>query len=391
MKISLIMSYGAFSSRNSNLNSKKQNEYIMISSLLNDIKNSEKIRMKIYCINDIISEELFNIFHKIVSFYFQLSRLIKNLQSYDKFFKQNKNEINMDIRKFLDKIFILNKSKYNYSIFKIEEQVNFSIFSLKKKKNKIKNKSLEIISNTFLNNEKIKKQETNSIISLFPYENSKRRNNKYNTLNHKNLLNNISQIIYEDNFNKKYKTRNNISLKNEFSLSKKEMNNSKNSLNKTTFNVENSTNKSSISQSKILKNKNYTINYLKKKSKKQEIKKSNEKIKEKELNNNIQLPDLNYLSILVGKKKPEKKIKLQSDSNSPIISNIKLIETGPKPSIYTHYLLNKYKGYIENYNIEEKNQRNNSPYNNKCHSHSICSENMKRIMSDYSQKSIYEE
>jgi adenine-specific DNA methylase len=139
------MSYGAFSSRNSNLCSNKQNEYIMISSLINEIKNSEQIRMKIYCINDIISDELFNILHKIISFYFQLSRLIKNLQNYDKFFKQNKNEINMEIRKFLDKIIILNKSKYNYSIFKIEEQENFSIFPLKKKKNKIKNKSIKII------------------------------------------------------------------------------------------------------------------------------------------------------------------------------------------------------------------------------------------------------
>ena len=384
------MSYGVFSSRNSILNSNKQNEYIMISSLLNEIKNREQIRMKIYCINDIISEELFNIFHKIISFYFQLSRMIKNLQSHDKFFKQKKNEINTEIRKFLDKIFILNKSKYNYSIFKIEEQENFSIFPLKKKKNKIKTKSLDIMSNIFLNNEKIKNQENNSIISFFPEEYSKRSNNKYNSFNQQKLLYKISQI-YENNFNKKSKTRNNIILKNEFPLSIKEMNNSKNSLNKTSYNGENSTNKSSISQSKILKNKNYTLNHLIEISKKKKRKKSNEKIKEKEINDNIKFPDLNYLSILVGKKKPEKKIKLESDSNSPIISNIKLIETGPKPSIYTHYLLKKFKGYIDNYNIEEKNQRNNSPYNNKCHSHSVCSENVKRIISDYSQKSINDE
>ncbi len=384
------MSYGAFSSRNSNLCSNKQNEYIMISSLLNEIKNREQIRMKIYCINDIISEELFNIFHKIISFYFQLSRMIKNLQSHDKFFKQKKNEINTEIRKFLDKIFILNKSKYNYSIFKIEEQENFSIFPLKKKKNKIKTKSLDIMSNIFLNNEKIKNQENNSIISFFPEEYSKRSNNKYNSFNQQKILYKISQI-YENNFNKKSKTRNNISIKNEFPLSIKEMNNSKNSLNKTSYNGENSTNKSSISQSKILKNKNYTLNHLKEISRKKKRKKSNEKIKDKELNDNIKFPDLNYLSILVGKKKPEKKIKLESDSNSPIISNIKLIETGPKPSIYTHYLLKKFKGYIDNYNIEEKNQRNNSPYNNKCHSHSVCSENVKRIISDYSQKSINDE
>ncbi len=384
------MSYGVFSSRNSILNSNKQNEYIMISSLLNEIKNREQIRMKIYCINDIISEELFNIFHKIISFYFQLSRMIKNLQSHDKFFKQKKNEINTEIRKFLDKIFILNKSKYNYSIFKIEEQENFSIFPLKKKKNKIKTKSLDIMSNIFLNNEKIKNQENNSIISFFPEEYSKRSNNKYNSFNQQKILYKISQI-YENNFNKKSKTRNNIILKNEFPLSIKEMNNSKNSLNKTSYNGENSTNKSSISQSKILKNKNYTLNHLIEISKKKKRKKSNEKIKEKEINDNIKFPDLNYLSILVGKKKPEKKIKLESDSNSPIISNIKLIETGPKPSIYTHYLLKKFKGYIDNYNIEEKNQRNNSPYNNKCHSHSVCSENVKRIISDYSQKSINDE
>ena len=384
------MSYGAFSSRNSNLCSNKQNEYIMISSLINEIKNSEQIRMKIYCINDIISDELFNILHKIISFYFQLSRLIKNLQNYDKFFKQNKNEINMEIRKFLDKIFILNKSKYNYSIFKIEEQENFSIFPLKKKKNKIKNKSLEIISNIFSNNEKIKNQENNSIISFFPYENSKRRNNKYNSLYQQKELYNISQI-YSNNINKKFKTRNNISIKNEFPLSIKEMNNLKKSLNKTSFNGENSTNKSSISQSKILKNKNYTLNHLKEISRKKKRKKSNEKIKDKELNDNIKFPDLNYLSILVGKKKPEKKKILESDSNSPIISNIKLIETGPKPSIYTHYLLKKCKGYIDSYNIEEKNQKNYSPYNNKCHSHSVCSDNGKRIISDYSQKSINDE
>lgn len=384
------MSYGVFSSRNSILNSNKQNEYIMISSLLNEIKNREQIRMKIYCINDIISEELFNIFHKIISFYFQLSRMIKNLQSHDKFFKQKKNEINTEIRKFLDKIFILNKSKYNYSIFKIEEQENFSIFPLKKKKNKIKTKSLDIMSNIFLNNEKIKNQENNSIISFFPEEYSKRSNNKYNSFNQQKILYKISQI-YENNFNKKSKTRNNIILKNEFPLSIKEMNNSKNSLIKTSYNGENSTNKSSISQSKILKNKNYTLNHLIEISKKKKRKKSNEKIKEKEINDNIKFPDLNYLSILVGKKKPEKKIKLESDSNSPIISNIKLIETGPKPSIYTHYLLKKFKGYIDNYNIEEKNQRNNSPYNNKCHSHSVCSENVKRIISDYSQKSINDE
>jgi hypothetical protein len=129
---------------------------------------------------------------------------------------------------------------------------------------------------------------------------------------------------------------------------------------------------------------------MKKKSNSKE-KKSNE---ENKVNNNskevkyhyIHIPNLNYLSLIM-KNKSERKMLLKSKSKSPnkFVPNIKLIDTGPKPSIYTHYLLNKFKGFIDNYNVEE--QKNYSPCFNKYQSHSSC--NIKRNISDSSQKSIY--
>ena len=69
------------------------------------------------------------------------------------------------------------------------------------------------------------------------------------------------------------------------------------------------------------------------------------------------LPNLNFLII------NENKIK----SNS-IESKAKFfINSGPKPSIYTSYLLHKYKGVIDNYNEIKQNSPLNYHHNNTFH------------------------
>lgn len=369
----------SFTTRNINFGKKIQNEFTIISNLLNDIQKSEKIRMKIFCFNDIFSEEFFNILFKIISFYFHLSKTLKNLQNYDNLLKHYKNEISNEIKKFFDKILIFRKSKDYYLNYYIEKQINFFLFSHKKKENKkksqTKKKKIEIITNSNLNLEK------NLVFSL---ENQKKvKGIKYKSLSQTKLSNISNTDILKDKNKKSQKN----TKKN---LLKKESNISRNSLNKTLNNGENSTNKSSISYSNILI-KNMGLNQSMKKKSNSKEKKSNE---ENKVNNNskevkyhyIQIPNLNYLSLIM-KNKSERKMLLKSKSKSPnkFVPNIKLIDTGPKPSIYTHYLLNKFKGFIDNYNVEE--QKNYSPCFNKYQSHSSC--NIKRNISDSSQKSIY--
>ena len=145
----------SFTTRNINFGKKIQNEFTIISNLLNDIQKSEKIRMKIFCFNDIFSEEFFNILFKIISFYFHLSKTLKNLQNYDNLLKHYKNEISNEIKKFFDKILIFRKSKDYYLNYYIEKQINFFLFSHKKKENKkksqTKKKKIEKIKNSNLN------------------------------------------------------------------------------------------------------------------------------------------------------------------------------------------------------------------------------------------------
>lgn len=367
----------SFSSRNFKSGNKKQNEFFIVSNLLNDIKKSEKIRMKIFCFDDIFSEDFFSIITKIISFYFHLSRSIKNLQNYDNLLKQNKIEISSEIKKFFDKIIAFRKSKNNYLDFYIEKQINFS-FTKEEKKNKKKShrnlKKMEIIT-TYKNTEKYN--------SIFSYENQKKgKTTKYKSLSQTKS----SYVTNTDNLNNiMKKTKKNQSLKK--NLSKKDLTNSRNS--KTLNNGENSTNKSSISHSNIIlssKNLNKSIKIKSKSIEKKKIGKKEDNKNENENYTYVQIPNLTYLRLLLNNKsKGKNNLKYKSKSLNKFIPNIKLVDTGPKPSLYTNYLLNKFKGYIDTYNIEE--QKNYSPYSNKYQSHSTC--NIKKYINDSSRKSIF--
>lgn len=140
-----------------------------------------------------------------------------------------------------------------------------------------------------------------------------------------------------------------LDFKKEYFNSKKELNSqSKNLFNKTNDNY-------------ILKiSKNFSKKPSKKKlnlKKSKPLKSNREKTFSKENLREIslsysKLPNLNYL--LSG----ENKLNLKTIESK----KVKLIvDSGPKPSIYTSYLLNKYRGVIDNYN-EIKKIKENSPF-----------------------------
>ena len=369
------MSNTYFNNRNITFGTKKSNEFLIVKNLLNEIKKSEQIRLKAFCHNDIYSEDFFNIINKVIVFISQLSNALKKMHNYDNLYKQNKTNISYDIRKFFDKIFSTTKKlKYIFLQYNIENQNNFSLLSLDKTINKVNKRNIEIITNinsqlTYKN--KFQNKRSNSTTSIFKYEKENKLKNTKNKLSSKSKISTLNHTESTKTLNeRKSKNKNFISYK---ELPKKENNYS---LNKT---GENSTNKSSISQSKILSKKNNNLKETTKKkiySEKKNILKSENK--EKEIN--FQTLNLNYLNLIVGKKS---EIKQKLETENPIITKIKLVDSGIKPSIYTNYLLNKYKRVIDDYNeIEEKNYKSYSPNSIRYQSHSNYGKNVKRSMSD---------
>ncbi len=364
-----------FTNRNITFGTKKLNEFLIVKNLLNEIKKSEQIRLKAFCHNDIYSEDFFNIINKVIAFISQLSNALKKMHNYDNLYKQNKTNISNDIRKFFDKIFSTTKKlKYIFLQYNIENQNNFSLLSLDKKINKVNKRNIEIITNinsqsTYKN--KFKNKRSNSTTSIFNYEKENKLKNTKIKLSSKSKISTLNHTESTKTLNeRKSKNKNLMSYK---ELPKKEINNS---LNKT---GENSTNKSSISQSKVLSKKNKNLKETTKKkiySEKNNI----SKIENKEKEINFQTLNLNYLNLIIGKKS---EIKQKLETENPIITKIKLIDSGIKPSIYTNYLLNKYKSIIDDYNeIEEKNYKSYSPNSIRYQSHSNYGKNVKRSMSD---------
>ena len=369
------MSNTYFINRNITFGTKKSNEFLIVKNLLNEIKKSEQIRLKAFCHNDIYSEDFFNIINKVIVFISQLSNALKKMHNYDNLYKQNKTNISYDIRKFFDKIFSTTKKlKYIFLQYNIENQNNFSLLSLDKTINKVNKRNIEIITN--INSQltykyKFQNKRSNSTTSIFKYEKENKLKNTKNKLSSKSKISTLNHTESSKTLNeRKSKNKNFISYK---ELPKKENNYS---LNKT---GENSTNKSSISQSKILSKKNNNLKETTKKkiySEKKNILKSENK--EKEIN--FQTLNLNYLNLIIGKKS---EIKQKLETENPIITKIKLVDSGIKPSIYTNYLLNKYKRVIDDYNeIEEKNYKSYSPNSIRYQSHSNYGKNVKRSMSD---------
>ena len=368
------MSNTYFTNRNITFGTKKLNEFLIVKNLLNEIKKSEQIRLKAFCHNDIYSEDFFNIINKVIVFISQLSNALKKMHNYDNLYKQNKTNISYDIRKFFDKIFSTTKKlKYIFLQYNIENQNNFSLLSLDKKINKVNKRNIEIITNinsqlTYKN--KFQNKRSNSTTSIFKYEKENKLKNTKNKLSSKSKISTLNHTESTKTLNeRKSKNKNLISYK---ELPKKEINNS---LNKT---GENSTNKSSISQSKVLSKKNKNLKETTKKkiySEKNNI----SKIENKEREINFQTLNLDY-NLIFGKKS---EIKQKLETENPIITKIKLIDSGIKPSIYTNYLLNKYKSIIDDYNeIEEKNYKSYSPNSIRYQSHSNYGKNVKRSMSD---------
>ena len=369
------MSNTYFTNRNITFGTKKLNEFLIVKNLLNEIKKSEQIRLKAFCHNDIYSEDFFNIINKVIVFISQLSNALKKMHNYDNLYKQNKTNISYDIRKFFDKIFSTTKKlKYIFLQYNIENQNNFSLLSLDKTINKVNKRNIEIITNinsqlTYKN--KFQNKRSNSTTSIFKYEKENKLKNTKNKLSSKSKISTLNHTESTKTLNeRKSKNKNFISYK---ELPKKENNYS---LNKT---GENSTNKSSISQSKVLSKKNKNLKETTKKkiySEKNNI----SKIENKEKEINFQTLNLNYLNSIIGKKS---EIKQKLETENPIITKIKLIDSGIKPSIYTNYLLNKYKSVIDDYNeIEEKNYKSYSPNSIRYQSHSNYGKNVKRSMSD---------
>ena len=335
------MSYGCM--KNNYCKIFKQSDYLIVSNLINEIKKSEQIRLKAFGYFDNFTDDFFNIINKVIQFSFQLTKLLKTTMNYDNVLKQNKTKFNIEIRNFLDKICSLPKLKTKYIFLKynIEKQDNFSIINFKKRKNELLNKqnkrNVEIIPNY---------KKINSS-KLFLSDNKSNYFSKNVSLTQTKL----SKLNYKDIPIKKMRSCNStILIKN---------NSKKNEINHSY--KEDSTNKSSLSHSKMLTKKNKNLNK-------------------------------NTLNSKENNRKTISNIKKQKlEINNPLISKIQLINSGPKPSIYTNYLLNKYKDIIETYNeIEEKNYKNYSPNSMRYQTHSLLSDN-RRCMSESIGKNEYEE
>ena len=354
------MSSGNLFSRSNISSSKKLNEYQIVSSILSDIKKSEQIKIRPFDSYEIFAEELFNIFNRLILFSYQLNQSISKKNNYDSLLKQNKSTLSLDIKKFFDKISNICKSKYNPIIYSIEIKDNFSLLSRTKKNLLINYKKEELSNENII--DKIKKKienNTNNILnqskinnkSISPILSIKKQQKQKNFTNYKSLSQSklLEKKDSTENLKNNIKNFRNSILKNEYFNSKKELNSqSKNLFNKTNDNY-------------ILKiSKNFSKKPSKKKlnlKKSKPLKSNREKTFSKENLREIslsysKLPNLNYL--LSG----ENKLNLKTIESK----KVKLIvDSGPKPSIYTSYLLNKYRGVIDNYN-EIKKIKENSPF-----------------------------
>ena len=364
------------SSGNTNLKiaqnlSKKTNEYQIISTILNEIKKKEQIKIRPFDSYEIFAEDIFNIFNRLILFSYQLSQFLFKKQNYDSLYKQNKTILSSDIKKFFDKISSICKSKFHPQIYSIEQKENFSLinginkrtFTLNYKKEELSNeniidkikKKLENNTNNIILNET---KNTQNIKSIFPISSILKNENQKKFINQKSFSQPIlhekknSNEIEDSKFKKKKNVRNKM-LKKELTPSKKEIN----IFSKNTFN--NSKVIQSIGYlSKKMSKKKINLKKSKPLTSKQKRIKALSKDNIKEINYSYpKLPNLNFLIINENKTK----------SNS-IESKAKFfINSGPKPSIYTSYLLHKYKGVIDNYNEIKQNSPLNYHHNNTFH------------------------
>ena len=362
------------SSGNTNLKiaqnlSKKTNEYQIISTILNEIKKKEQIKIRPFDSYEIFAEDIFNIFNRLILFSYQLNQFLFKKQNYDSLFKQNKTTLSSDIKKFFDKISSICKSKFHPTIYSIEQKENFSLLNGVNKRTYTINYKKEELSNENII-DKIKKKienNTNNIIlnetkitqnnkSISPISSILKNENKKNFLNQKSFSQPMllhekknSNEIENSKYKKKKNVRNKI-LKKELTPSKKEIN----IFSKNTFN-----------NSKVIK----SIGYLSKKMSKKKInlKKSKpltskqKRIKALSKDNlkeiNYSYPKLPNLHFLISNENKTKSNSIESKAKY-------FINSGPKPSIYTSYLLNKYKGVIDNYNEIKQNSPHNYHHNN---------------------------
>ena len=357
--------------KNAQILSKKTNQYQIISTILNEIKKNEQIKIRPFDSYEIFAEDIFNIFNRLILFSYQLSQFLFKKQNYDSLYKQNKTILSSDIKKFFDKISSICKSKFHPQIYSIEQKENFSLinginkrtFTLNYKKEELSNeniidkikKKLENNTNNIILNET---KNTQNIKSIFPISSILKNENQKKFINQKSFSQPIlhekknSNEIEDSKFKKKKNVRNKM-LKKELTPSKKEIN----IFSKNTFN--NSKVIQSIGYlSKKMSKKKINLKKSKPLTSKQKRIKALSKDNIKEINYSYpKLPNLNFLII------NENKIK----SNS-IESKAKFfINSGPKPSIYTSYLLHKYKGVIDNYNEIKQNSPLNYHHNNTFH------------------------
>ena len=352
--------------------SKKKNEYQIISTLLNEIKKNEQIKIRPFDSYEVFAEDIFNIFNRLILFSYQLSQYLFKKQNYDSLLKQNKVTLSSDIKKFFDKISSIYMSRFHPKIYSIEQKDNFSIFNCTNKRiytinykkeelsneniiDKIKKKIENNTNHLILNETKI----TQNIKSISPISSILKHDYQKNFLNQKSF----SQTIFNEKKNsneigslKNKKKKNNLRnkmIKKELTPSKKEIN----IFSKNTFN--NSKPIQSIGYlSKKMSKKKINLKKSKPLTSKQRRIKALSKDNINEINYSYtKLPNLNFLISNENKTK----------SNS-IESKAKFfINSGPKPSIYTSYLLHKYKGVIDNYNEIKQNSPHNYYHNNTFH------------------------
>ena len=365
------MSSGNTNFKNAQILSKKTNQYQIISTILNEIKKNEQIKIRPFDSYEIFAEDIFNIFNRLILFSYQLSQFLFKKQNYDSLYKQNKTILSSDIKKFFDKISSICKSKFHPQIYSIEQKENFSLinginkrtFTLNYKKEELSNeniidkikKKLENNTNNIILNET---KNTQNIKSIFPISSILKNENQKKFINQKSFSQPIlhekknSNEIEDSKFKKKKNVRNKM-LKKELTPSKKEIN----IFSKNTF-INSKVIQSIGYLSKKMSKKKINLKKSKPLTSKQKRIKALSKDNIKEINYSYpKLPNLNFLIINENKTK----------SNS-IESKAKFfINSGPKPSIYTSYLLHKYKGVIDNYNEIKQNSPLNYHHNNTFH------------------------
>ena len=144
------MSSGNTNFKNAQNLSKKTNQYQIISTILNEIKKNEQIKIRPFDSYEIFAEDIFNIFNRLILFSYQLSQFLFKKQNYDSLYKQNKTILSSDIKKFFDKISSICKSKFHPQIYSIEQKENFSLinginkrtFTLNYKKEELSNENI---------------------------------------------------------------------------------------------------------------------------------------------------------------------------------------------------------------------------------------------------------